>query len=431
MYMSMAFTSTQSLHDQIHRATNITSISPAIDADIDRRIDMRVAGRPLTTPELEACRNSIRHSVHSSIQVMPNHALDRAGRLQGFCFQCSDEDKSSILPMHEQCFEMSAVYEVCQDARGFNPNALQIIANLTESRRLMHELACELRNDNTAPATFENIGTQSTLEDPYAMNLMQDQKAWTESPPFKMGIYHTFSRAGSKSAERSHRVFIVVSGCLRHAAEQLYNLWQDTREHLSCRQFCESHEVSWLRNATIRNLHRIAHRIACRFGLHVQEMIDTEDPTNTKLMAIPSLMTTHHDIYSDSGKTFLTNAACLTERSGSGIIFDLFSSEGYWIYTGPSDHADYRLFGGMITSDESFPAFPTRTIAYNVHYPVTTRTNVVSVKPQDTPEVVTNESQTLDFWLPDEQFQTYTETLGFNRNDGIVPLIPIICFDQQ
>jgi len=85
----------------------------------------------------------------------------------------------------------------------------------------------------------------------------------------------------------------------------------------------------------------------------------------------------------------------------------------------------------MITSDESFPAFPTRTIAYNVHYPVTTRTNVVSVKPQDTPEVVTTESQTLDFWLPDEQFQTYTETLGFNRNDGIVPLIPIICFDQH
>lgn len=425
----MALSSTHLSREPLHKATCITTVSREVEPDLDQRIDVRVAGRTLSTPEMEACRNSIRHSIHSSIQVLPNHSLDHHGRLQGFCFQCSDEDKASILPMHEHCFEMTAVYEVQQDARGFDPQALRIIANLTESRRIMYDLAQKIETENISPAKFDSIGTDSIVDDPYSMTLMQDQKAWTETPPFKMGIYHTFTRAGSRSAERGHRVFIVVSGCLRHAAEELYNLWQDCGEHLTCKQFCEAHEVSWLRSATIRNLNRIAHRIAVNFDLKVQEMIDTEDPTNSRLMAIPSLMSAHHDINSDSGKTRLVNSACFTERSNSGNIFDLFSSEGYWIYMGPLDHADYSVFGAMVASGNSFPAFPTRTVSYNVHYPVTTRTNVVSVDLQETPEVVTDSHQTLDFWLPDEQFQTITEVIGFNRNDGIVTLIPIICFD--
>jgi hypothetical protein len=225
-------------------------------------------------------------------------------------------------------------------------------------------------------------------------------------------------------------VYIVVSGCLRHAAEQLYNLWQDCQDHITCRQFCEAQEVSWLRSTTVRNLNRIAHRIASRFDLSIHEMIDTEDPTNNKLTAIPSLVSAHHDIISDAGKTYVVNSACFTERSGSGIVFDLFSSEGYWIYLGPTDNADYCQFGSMISATSEFCAFPTRTVCYNLHYPVISRANVVNVDFQDTPEVVSESDQSLDFWLPDEEFQSISEKLGFNRNNGILPLVPIICFDN-
>lgn len=425
----MAFLAPNNSREQMHKSSCITTVTCEPEPELDNRIDLRLAGRNMSAPEIEACRNSIRQSKHSKIQVLPNHALDNHGRIVGFCFECSDEDKASILPMHEHCFEMTAVYEVQRDTRGFDPHALRIISNLTQSRQIIQDIADELCTKNMSPAMLDSMGAHTAADDPYSMMSIQDQKAWSESPPFKMGIYHTFTRAGLNSAERGHRTFVVVTGCLRHAAEELYNLWQDCGEHLTCRQFCEAQEVSWLRAATIRNLNRIAHCIAQRFALNVQEMIDIEDPTNTKLMAIPTLVSTHHDIECNAGRTRVVNSACLTERSGSGIIFDLFSSEGYWIYMGPTDHADYSLFGSMIAANDPYYAFPTRTVCYNVHYPVTTRTNVVTVDIEQVPEVVAKNRQTLDYWLPDEQFQMHTENLGFNRNNGIVALIPIICYD--
>ena len=426
----MAVSTTNFFRDAKNKATSITAVSHEPEPDLQHRIDLRAAGRELTRPELEACRNSLKTSIHSTIQVLPNHAIDNRGRLQGFCFECSEDDKASILPMHEHCFEMTAVYEVQRDSRGFDPQALHIIANLSDSRQLMLDIANELKINNTAPATFDCIGMANVTDDPYSTMTMQDQKTWTETPPFKMGIYHTFTRAGSRTAERGHRMFIVVTGCLRHAAEELHNLWHDCGDHLTCRQFCEAHEVSWLRTATVRNLNRIAHRIAQRFDLNILEIIDIEDPTNTKLMAVPSLMSTHHEIECDEHMVRLVNSACLVERSRSGIVFDLFSSEGYWIYMGPSDNAGYNLFGSMIASKNSFAAFPTRTVQYNVHYPVTSRTNVVTVNTQEISEVVADYHQPLEFWLPDEQFQMTVELLGFNRNNGIVSLIPIVCYND-
>ena len=130
----MAGTVTHLFLDSLNKATSITAVTTEPEPNIDR-IDLRVAGRALSTPEMDACRKSRKRSIHSSIQVLPKHALDNRGRLQGFCFECSDDDKASILPLHEHCFEMTAVYEVQRDSQEFDPQALHIIANLADSRK--------------------------------------------------------------------------------------------------------------------------------------------------------------------------------------------------------------------------------------------------------------------------------------------------------
>ena len=155
-----------------------------------------------------------------------------------------------------------------------------------------------------------------------------------------MGIYHTFSRSYAND-QREHRVYIVVSGALIHATEQLYNLWLDCAPHITCREFMNCEEVHWLRSATTRSLNRTAARIARKFGLCVRTAIDYEDPLHTE-MVLPMLTTYHHDMHCDNYKARLVNNACFTDQGHSGILFDVFSSEGLWVFMGPRDTTDYN-----------------------------------------------------------------------------------------
>ena len=370
---------------------------------------------------------------------MPNHHVDEKGNLNGFLFTCSPEDKASVLPIGQQMFSATAVYEVKNKTNtSFNSNAMRIISDQTESNSILLEIVRDLRCNPCQPALFDCIGDPDVLDDGYTQPKIEDQRAWAESLPFKMGIYHTFSRSYAND-QREHRVFIVVSGALVEASEQLYNLWLDCSSELTSREFVESEEARWLKTATLRSLNRIAAKIAEQFDLSVHLVTDYEDPQRGR-MALPSLVTRHHDMDVAQDQVRLVSSCALTDSLDSGVIFDLFSTEGFWVFQGPRNTTEYSLFGSMLAHRIDAQAFPTRTVRYNELFGSDNTCNVVKVHPNsDSPAIMRDGRDSMlalddantmycEFMLPDERFYRIAEQLGFNRNDGIMTLMPIVCF---
>jgi len=408
-----------------------------VDKQCMQRLDAQYCGRPLTEQELESCYNCLRHSQHTRLRIMPNHHVDDTGALQGFMFTCSTEDKASVLPIGPKMFQTTAVYEVKSSTdKSFNEDALKIISDMASSRESMQRVAEGLKNDH--PALFDCIGESDVVEDSFAPIKIEDQRSWTESVPYKMGIYHTFSRSYSND-RREHKVFVVVSGTLIQAAEQLYNLWIDCGEEITSKEFVNSEEARWLKTATIRSLNRVAARIADQFGLKLHMVTDYEDPCKCR-MALPSLVTRHNDMDYVNDQVRVSNSAALTDTLDSGVIFDVFGAEGYWIFLGPRNTTEFSLFGSMLAHRSDAQAFPTRTVRYNALYDSLGATSTVKVRADSDSQIVIHEGLesallgdsdcTLynEFMIPDERFYRITEMLGFNRNDGIMNLMPLVCY---
>lgn len=401
-----------------------------------KRLDLQFAGRDPTPAELDACLNCLQTSKHTRLRLMPNHQLDAKGNLTGFVFTCNREDKASVLPISEQMFNTTAVYEVQgHSTANFHRDAINIISNLTLGKEHLIDIVANIRSSRLCPALMDCIGEQTEANDGYTLQKIEDQRAWTEMVPGKMGIYHSFSRSYAND-QREHRLFIVVSGYLVQAAEQLQNLCQDCGVHVTSHDFATSEEVDWLRRATLRSLNRIAAQIADKFKFKVHTVIDNEDPCRRR-MALPSLVTRHHDIDCQHDVRVVNNA-CFTDKIDSGVVFDLFSSEGLWVFLGPRNTNEYGVFGSMFAHRTDTQAFPTRTVQYNRAYPATIQSSRVKIRADRTSDVVIHEilqnalhNNNLlfnEFMIPDEGFYRITEQLGHNRNDGILNIMPIICY---
>jgi hypothetical protein len=402
---------------------------PTEDDSCLRRLDEQFAGRPLSELETATCKNCLRQSKHTRMRMMPNHHVDADGNLQGFFFSCNTEDKASVLPMSAHMFSATAVYEVqCTAHRAFNVDVLQLASNADESRRLLQAVVDDLNSDPAEPALFDCIGEPDDDDDSVMLRRIQDHRAWAPAVPGKMGLYHSFSRSYAND-RREHRLFIVVSGTLQQAAEQLNNLWLDCAASVSAREFVQAEETRWLRAATVRSLNRVAARVAERFGLHVHTVVDHEDPDGGR-MALPSLVTRHHDMDVADGQVRLASSAVLTDTVDSGVVLDLFSTEGMWVFLGPRNTTEFNVFGSMLAHRPDAQAFPTRTVRFSALYPSASLVNTVKVRASD----CVIHSQAIapehfnEFLVPDEQFYRITEQLGFNRNDGILCLMPVVCY---
>lgn len=426
------------IHLKKHDTDTNQSTASVFENSCMKRLDTQYAGRELNEQETEACFNCLRHSNHTRMRIMPNHHIDECGNLQGFCFTSSPEDKASVLPMSQQMFSCTAVYEVKGESNvNFNADAMRIISHPEVSKGIMLQMVDDMKKTNIRPAMFDCIADLEDFEEGFVLPKIEDQRAWTESVPYKMGVYHAFSRSYAND-QREHRIFIIVSGALIEAAEQLYNLWLDCSSQITCREFVESEEARWLRSATLRSLNRVAAKIAKKFDLVVQMVTDNEDP-NKGLMALPSLITRHNDMDIQQGQVRMSSASAFTDKTDSGVLFDLFSSEGMWIFLGPRNTTQYGVFGSMLAHRVDTHTFPTRTIRYNNLFPVAS-SNTVRVRGESNSNVVIHEglesalvlscnsSLYNEFMIPDEKFYRIAECLGFNRNDGTMILMPIVCY---
>lgn len=386
-------------------------------------VDLTHACYPVLGAEEDAIANMVRLSPHTLLVLLPTHHLDANAQLRGFTFYAHEEDLARVLPITPNLFEATCVYEVCRGAEydlngsdqkstRFNENVLTMLNDLPRYQERLEAVLKDIPTNTSSQASLAcmpDVGTDDSLLMHYA-----DSLPFTEGLPTSVGIYHAFVHS-HVSCQREHKFFIVVSGNLAHAGNELYNLWHDCKENLSCTGFVSSEEVHWLRTATIRSLNRVACRIADGLELSVRRLKDFEDP-NTAMMAIPTTISFKHDIRLLSGKqqVQVVNGGCFTDTTSNGIVFDTLGSDGLWLFTGPVDYTDGRPYGAEFCGTEH-SCFPTETAVFHDHF-----------RPEDRNKNTRRVHETLEVLQPDELFMQSSDSLGFNRNNQIVHLLEII-----
>jgi hypothetical protein len=91
---------------------------------------------------------------------------------------------------------------------------------------------------------------------------------------------------------------------------------------------------------------------------------DSEAVGSKVSMVIP----THYTVYNDmsinmtTNEFLMTNNSALLHRVVSGVMFDCFSSEGFWIFHGARDTSSHKIFGSEFSATKNCHAFPTKTV---------------------------------------------------------------------
>ena len=393
---------------------------------------LQLAHRTCTSQELDAARNCVAASRHTRLTLLPNHALNPDGELEGFVFDCCADDPASVLPLTRSSFATTAVYECMPDASAF----VDMTSNPARCAAELLEVVRGLEADEAEPLRFD------CMPDWDNATQLQDQRPWRESLPAKVGVYHAFMRTTAQNM-REHKLFIVVSGHCRHASEELYNLWLDARDTITAQQFMQCSEVDWLRKATLRNHNRLAARVAKRLGLSVRYMHDVDAVTSTSAL-LPTTSCVARDLVLARGRISLTSDAVLLERCQSGVVFDCFASEGFWVFMGPRDSGSYRMFGTELRVAAPNAAMPSKTVRHHRLFPAREKANVVGAPPrrvQDMPcddiaanvSVVYHRAETplTGFLFPHADFVQALTKLGYGMNDGITNLMPIVAYCED
>jgi len=169
----------------------------------------------------------------------------------------------------------------------------------------------------------------------------------------------------------------------------------------------------------------VASRTARKFGLKILEHVDVHS-YDQESIGVPTADTLEHDITMRDGCVLLHNACCDTTTLHNGVLAQLNPSEGYWLFKGnPRSSSRSTSFGSMFGLLGG--VFPTHSPCYR---PTMGSPNYV--QGLDTKVVVRYASKRRDkgtgvvYQCFDEAFMRNLETMGWNRDHGVVELVPIV-----
>ena len=407
---------------------------------MDARCHAENAIFPLTDLERGACDAALHLSQHTKIELLPNVHINEAMELRGFHFEAAGGDTANVLPIATNLFDCIVAYEVTNELHeSFNAKVLHILLNMEEYKQKLCALMDELKANTTNVPAFscmvdDNEDEALNEDQLYFAKPTCDRRVWDEQAPRKVGLYHAFVRPHTKDSIE-HKLFIVVAGSLPFLDEEFHRLWQDSNALITCEQLLESEELQWFRSATLRNNNRVAARVADALGLTVRCFIDTEDPTGHKRSAHPTTMTMLSDIDLDlqTRRVHLVDGGCFLHKSCNGVLFEMHATEGFWLYTGPPDHASYNTYGTIFNYHGDMKCFPTTTLRY--HEKFQARGTVVSTQhgEEQIKDTIYERKDLvqIDTLFPDENFMKVCETMGFNRNNDTVRLMPLLKYVSE
>jgi hypothetical protein len=262
----------------------------------------------------------------------------------------------------------------------------------------------------------------------------RDSRAWISDEPATIGIYHAFVRRFNHP--REHRLFIVVTGGCKTACDQLMNINTDLAAHTdtTASEVCDSDEVWWLRKLNSRMRARLLHKTADAFGLNIPVMNDIHSYDPSQLMAVVNIETYTHDIGSmRNGDIAVYNQCVDTTTPRNGTMCNMNPSEGFWLFKGPSSAnngaQDYGVVFGNQAHCGIFPtSAPVATGSIKSSVCSDTRPMVSDFKNEGVfcyanASVVDKLTQYTKF---DESFHRNLELMSWQRDNGIVEMMPIV-----
>ena len=398
------------------------------DAEVELRLNVEDQWLPLRTEEKDACVNMLQSSSHSHLKILPNHHMDLEGQLCGFMYTCQQDTLAKALPISKSVIYVTSVYECVRmhaSTGALHPDALRLVNEQRESKQTLENFVQNLRDQSHEQARFACIADSGE-------DLMPDQEAWSCCVPHKLGVYHSFQRTLNKDS-REHKVYVIVSGCLTKACEEFQNLVHDCKDRESCGRVLDSEELHWLRAATHRNHNRVAYDLAAEFGLHLKSVVDVHDPRPHVNMALPVCYSYQHDACLDAKtqNARIVNSGTFLHKTGTAVVLDMFANEGFWLFCGPRDLSSGAEFGTQFAYNGHAPCFPTTTVTYNTRYPVKNKRVSVYVAPNDDEDsMVCSARPGTHYAFPDEAVFECFGRFGFNRNDGLVHLMPLLCHEE-
>ncbi len=339
---------------------------------MDARCCIQHAIYPLSDQERNSCDAALHLSQHTKIELLPNVHINERLELSGYHFEAAGCDMAHVLPIPTNLFDCHVAYEILSDtSSNFNDKVLHVLLNMQEYKDKLAALMAELQTNTTNIPAFHCMPDDNEDENLKEEELIFakhscDRQVWDDQPPRTVGLYHAFIRPHTKDMIE-HRLFLVLSGSLPFIDGEFHRLWQDTSAYTTCQQLLESEELQYLRAATLRNHNRVAARVADTLSLPVRCFIDSDCPTGKKRSAHPITMTMRNDVEFDhhTRRVHLVDGGAFLNKSLNGVLYQMHSAEGYWIFAGPPDNASYNVFGTLFGYHGDFTCFPTSCVKYH------------------------------------------------------------------
>lgn len=365
---------------------------------------------------MDGYNGMLENKTHCKISILPNHCVVDGEQLCGFTFFANPEDHAKVLPINSSIFECICLYECIGDeSEDFNTTVLEMLNDLPGSNAKLQEIFSEIQSDRNEEAKLDAMHTMEMQNHDSSCEQIKDSRDWKITLPSKVGLYHAFVPR-NQTCKRQHKLYIVIRGSLTYAAEELYNLWHDSKDHISCKALLECDEFFWLRCATQRNHSKLAYMIAKKFNLKLLLQEDIDNPNEiAPCIGIPSSVSFINDIRFVPHKNYVqyVSGGCFTDISFNGIVFDTEGLDGFWIFSGPIDTTG-NFPHGMEMRSSFHQVFPTSSAKF--------ATNVSS-------DVFLNNQG--DYVMPpDENFMQVIKTMAFDRNNPVIHLIPLIQYTQ-
>lgn len=386
-------------------------------------INTRFALHPLTKDEEQTCKSlvadtenvqqNIQQNIQQNVQldVMPTHHISSFGDFSGFHFHCPKTLSARAAPISRKMFFGHTLVE-CQDT---SERICQLILNKEENQERMRAFLERISNECKKPAVLKYAPEHSGYMAVYQNHevLTKDCDSWDPEVPDVIGIYHGMVR-GYNSDIREHKLFIVCSGGLEKAGDEFCNLVLDVGTKCDIHTVAISDEAWWLRRAGKRSRCRLIYELAQEFGLRIDSIDDIQAHENTTI-AIPNLDTVEHDIIcrDNTQSVSVLNGCTDTNRAVPGVLMKMHASEGFWIFRAGENN-------GILNHIQAFPC--SQPVLDKSGFSICVSTNahtVVSVTPE--------ENKYTSYLSFREDFFKVLQDTGWDRNNGVIELIPIVC----
>lgn len=385
-----------------------------------------------------AQQNTIDALQHVSLfDLLPTHCINADGELEGFHASFDSNAPAIGLPINRSMFHGHSVFECLSEERIYNTDVHRLSNDINKTRSLMQgflkhigsssiknsaSLSCMPDYSDEDDTTDKNVIDRTINKNKYI-----DSKAWIPEVPRTIGIYHAYIRGHH---QRSHRLFIVVSGGLEKCGNEYYNMVSDVAHASTCQEIVDSQETWWLRKANQRARARLAYLLAHTFDLKINSIIDNHD-FNQNQIATALSETIENEIKNTRKNTVsFFSSAVDTTTIQNGLVCQMHPSEGVWIFRGEQRNSAKPLsFGSMFGSYAQCGLFPTRSPCYipgnGYHNAQVAYDSDTIVRHQSSP-ILRNSSHSCVHQNFDEKIKKSFEKMGWNRENNILELVPII-----